>query len=314
MSNILVILESRDGQLRKTNSSILGAASTLAKKKSGKVYALLTEKADYDCTAIAKEGADHVLYTNNEKHSADFAANVAANVTKQHDISIILTASTVRGRDITPRVAALLGTSFVGDCIDIDMDNLIFTKPVRGGKALAKIQLETPIKVASLRANFFNPVETENIAEASEVSEDYKPNVVVESIKPQDSARPDVSEAKIVIAGGRGLHGPENWHLIEKVADALPGSGLGASRAVVDAGWRPHSEQVGQTGKTVSPELYIAVGISGAIQHLAGMSSSKVIVAINKDADAPIFKHSTYGLVGDIFEILPELDEALRNK
>jgi electron transfer flavoprotein alpha subunit len=194
----------------------------------------------------------------------------------------------------------------------VDGGKAAWTRPVYAGKALATVAADGPV-VASLRPNAFEPA-PEGAAGAVEAFDPGVPEgdlgVVVKEILAPAAKRVDLTEADIVVSGGRGLKGPENFHLVEGLAAALGGV-VGASRAVVDAGWRPHAEQVGQTGKTVSPKLYVALGISGAIQHLAGMSSSRCIVAINRDADAPIFKVADYGIVGDVFEIVPALTAAV---
>jgi electron transfer flavoprotein alpha subunit len=254
-----------------------------------------------------------VLVADAGAHSPDGAAATAARVAGELGAGAVLLAATVRGRDLTGRIAAALDTGFAADCIGIDAADggFVFTRPIYAGKAQTQVKINGSVAVASLRGNHFSPAGREASAEMGTTSAESG-KAQITAIAGKSSGRPDVAEASRVVAGGRGLGAAENWHLLESLADALPGAALGASRAVVDSGWRPHSEQVGQTGKTVSPELYIAVGISGAIQHLAGMSSSKVIVAINKDAEAPIFQHATYGVVGDAHEILPALTEAVK--
>jgi electron transfer flavoprotein alpha subunit len=227
---------------------------------------------------------------------------------------VILSASQM-GKDLAPRVAVKLGAGLASDCISLAVreGNVIATRPVFAGKAQAEVSVTTAVKVFTLRPNVFTatgggqPAKVEQ-RQATVTDQDF--GSVVMEVKVA-SGRPDVTEADIIVSGGRGMKGPENFHLIEALADVL-GAGVGASRAVVDAGWRPHDEQVGQTGKTVSPTMYIACGISGAVQHLAGMSSSKYIVAINKDKDAPMFQVADYGIVGDVFEILPELTAQLK--
>jgi electron transfer flavoprotein alpha subunit len=220
------------------------------------------------------------------------------------------------GKDVSPRVAARLEAGLAVDCTNLRLNSgeIIATRPVYAGKAYIDIKINSAIKIYSLRPNVFKPektgagnvsVEKLNISFEDKDFASQVREVVVSSEKL------DVAEADIVVSGGRGLKGPENFYLVEDLAKVLGGA-AGASRAVVDAGWRPHGDQVGQTGKTVSPKLYIACGISGAIQHLAGMSSSKCIVAINKDKDAPIFQIADYGIVGDVFEILPVLTEELK--
>jgi electron transfer flavoprotein alpha subunit len=203
-----------------------------------------------------------------------------------------------------------LDAGLASDCtaMKIESGEIIATRPVYAGKAMIDVIVKSATKVFTLRPNVFTASATNgapNVEKASVTLAPEDSTTKVTDVKVA-TGRPDVTEANIIVSGGRGLKGPENWHLIENLADSL-GAAMGASRAVVDAGWRPHDEQVGQTGKTVSPTLYVACAISGAVQHLAGMSSSKFIVAINKDKDAPIFQVADYGIVGDVFEILPEL-------
>lgn len=306
MSHVLVLLETREGQVRPACLEILGAARKLADARGGQVVALAPESCSPDAAALGAAGADRVLVAQSAEHSPDGAAATAARVAREIGACAVLLAATVRGRDLQGRVAARLETGFASDCTAMDPAGPVFTRPVYGGKALITVRIQGPVAVASLRANHFPPARRSATAELTSIAaEPGQARVVKSELK--SAGRPDVAEAARVIAGGRGLGGPENWHLLEKVADAVPGMALGASRAVVDAGWRPHGEQVGQTGKTVAPELYIAVGISGAIQHLAGMSSSKVIVVVNRDKEAPIFQHATYGIVGEAQEVLPAL-------
>jgi electron transfer flavoprotein alpha subunit len=308
MTDILVVLETRDGALRPACLETVGAARVAADATTGRVIALATEQAELDAASIGAAGADQLLIADSGGHSAEGAAATAVRVAGEHNVGAVFLAATVRGRDLTPRIAAGLQTGFAADCISMEAgaDGFSFVRPVYGGKALTKVRILGSVAVASLRGNHYAPAGRETNAEVSQVAAENGKDQVV-AVNAQKGGRPDVAEASKVVAGGRGLGSAENWSLIEAVADALPGSALGASRAVVDAGWRPHSEQVGQTGKVVSPELYIAAGISGAIQHLAGMNSSKVIVAINKDADAPIFQHASYGIVGDVNDVLPAL-------
>jgi len=231
------------------------------------------------------------------------------------DASIVLVGGSAQGKEVAPAAAARLAASPVADATGtaVEGGRIVWTRPVYAGKALARVVSDGPVVVASLRPNAFEPG-PEGGAGAVEAFDPGAPErdfgVVVKEVLAPAAKRIDLTEADVVVSGGRGLKGPENFHLVEGLAAALGGV-VGASRAVVDAGWRPHAEQVGQTGKTVSPKLYVALGISGAIQHLAGMSSSRCIVAINRDADAPIFKVADYGIVGDVFEIVPALTQAV---
>ncbi|MGB9696774.1 MAG: electron transfer flavoprotein subunit alpha/FixB family protein [Ignavibacteria bacterium] len=251
------------------------------------------------------------------KYSYSAITRVVADFILSGNYTIVMLSATSFGKEVAPSLAIKIEAALGVDLIDLKVEdgNLIATKPVYAGKAQVDLEFKSKRVVLSLRPNVFKAekfnassfsvhnVEISNITEA-----DFR--TVVSDIV-LSSGKLDVAEADKIVSGGRGLKGPENFHLIEELAAVL-GAATGASRAVVDAGWRPHSEQVGQTGKTVSPSLYIACGISGAIQHLAGMSSSKCIVAINKDKDAPIFQIADYGIVGDVFEILPKLTEELK--
>jgi len=228
----------------------------------------------------------------------------------------VVFAASATGKDLAPRVAARLGRPLAQDITDLAVDGgaVTLTRPVYAGKALLRLRVVGTPAVISLRPNVFTPVERPKAGtQESAAVAGPAGRVVVKEIKAAEAGMLDVAEAPIVVSGGRGLKEPANFRVLEELAAAFAGrAAVGASRAVVDAGWRPHADQVGQTGKTVSPTLYVAVGISGAIQHLAGMRTSKVIVAINKDKDAPIFKVADYGIVGDLFEVVPKLTEEIK--
>jgi len=222
---------------------------------------------------------------------------------------------TAMGKDLAPRAAARLGVGLVSDVVGLALKDgrLEARRAMYSGKALATVRWESGVPFATLRPNVF-PLGAPDAARKAEVkprSVDAKARGRVTAVHVKAAGKIELTEAQVIVSGGRGLKGPENFPLVENLASAM-GAAVGASRAVVDAGWVDHQFQVGQTGKTVSPQLYVACGISGAIQHLAGMSSSKVIVAINKDADAPIFKVADYGILGDVFEVLPKLTEAAK--
>jgi electron transfer flavoprotein alpha subunit len=232
----------------------------------------------------------------------------------RQEADLLLLGATPTGKDLGARVSSTINASMATDCTTVEIENghLKVIRPMYAGKVLATVQLKSAKKVITVRPNVYAVRESAASATSETVeaeTADFK--TVVAEIISGAKGKLDVTEADIVVSGGRGMKGPENWPMIEKLASLL-GAANGASRAVVDAGWRPHDEQVGQTGKTVSPSLYIAVGISGAIQHLAGMSSSKYIVAINKDADAPIFKVADYGIVADLFDVIPKMVEELK--
>jgi len=312
---ILALAEQRDNKLKKSAFEVVRTARTIADQTGGEVIALVI--GDH-VQAIAGElggyGAAKILAVEQPKlgkYSATAYAKIIAETAKKEQTDILLLPATAMGRDSAPRVAVKLDAGLASDCIALKVDNgtIIATRPVYAGKALSEIKINSAVKVFTLRPNVF-PAGTSNGSTAKvevldiPLAESDFASLVIETA--QASGKVDVAEADIIVSGGRGMKGPENFTIIENLAGVLGGA-VGASRAVVDAGWRPHNEQVGQTGKTVSPSLYIAVAISGAIQHLAGMSSSKYIVAINKDKDAPIFQIADYGIVADALDIVPAL-------
>lgn len=311
MTTILVFVEQSSGSVRHASLECISAAKSAGASVAAVVAGDGAEKA---AAGLGDFGATKVVaLTGSAKWSADAIARDVAAVAKELGAKGFLAAATATGKDIAPRVAALLDSTLFSDCTGLRAEGSSFaaTRPWLAGKAIATLMSTAPVFCATTRPNVF---EAKKVGEKAEIvtraaSADGKANVT--SVAEKSADKLDVKEAPVVVSGGRGLRGPENFHLIEELAAAFGSAATGASRAVVDAGWRPHAEQVGQTGKTVSPQLYVAVGISGAIQHLAGMRTSKVIVAINKDADAPIFKIADYGLVGDAFEILPELTKAV---
>jgi electron transfer flavoprotein alpha subunit len=320
VSHVLAILEQRDGSLRKVSQEIVTGARRLADQLGGEVHALVCAAGPVQGTeAAAKTGADKIVTATNGafgQYAPEGYARTAAERAKAGGYGAVVLAASAQGKDLAPRVAAKLGVPLAADITDFAVEGgaVIVTRPVYAGKALLKVKVNAVPAVLSLRPNVFTAVERPKAgtAESVTVSGDGG-RVVVKGIKAAAGGALDVAEATIVVSGGRGLKEPANFKLLEELAQAFGGrAAVGASRAVVDAGWRPHGDQVGQTGKTVSPSLYIAVGISGAIQHLAGMRTAKVIVAINKDKDAPIFKIADYGLVGDLFEIVPQLTEEIR--
>ena len=317
--NILVFAEQRTNAFKKGSFETISAARALAPQLGGKVFALVV---GHGVGAIAKElgtyGADRILVFDNpqlENHSNTAYAKVIAQVAASEGTPLVFLAATQMGKDIAPRVAVKLNAGLASDCIALNMEQgeLVATRPVYAGKALADVKVTTPTKVFTLRPNVFTATAGTGNSTVEMVNVSLAPTDFGSTVKEVtvSTGRPDVTEADIIVSGGRGMKGPENFTLIEDLADAL-GAAVGASRAVVDAGWRPHDEQVGQTGKTVAPTLYIACGISGAVQHLAGMSSSKYIVAINKDKDAPIFQIADYGIVGDVLEVLPDLTAQIK--
>mgnify|MGYP001066120372 CR=1 FL=1 len=312
MSNILVYLESQDGNLKRYSTEALTAASKLGANVVGII--LNDENA---AKKAGNFGASKVLVVKSDKYSAVATSKIISQAANSIGADIVFMAASSAGKELAPRASYLLGAGYIADVIALKNEGgIIATKPVYAGKAQVNAKIKTSKQVYSLRPNVFTANKTSdndaNIEAFSPSISDSDYSAVVTNVA-KTSGKLDVAEASIVVSGGRGLKDAESFKLVEDLAGAL-GAGIGASRAVVDAGWRPHSEQVGQTGKTVSPNLYVAVGISGAVQHLAGMSSSKFILAVNKDKDAPIFKIADYGIVGDAFEIVPKLTSMIKNK
>ena len=312
----LAVLEQREGVLRKISHEVVTAAQRLGDSVEAVVCGVGPVQGTHQ---IGKFGADKVVTLTNPafaKYAPEACAQALAERAKQGGYRTIVFAASATGKDLAPRVAAKLGVGVAGDITDLATDGgaIVVTRPVYAGKALLKVRVAAQPAVLSLRPNIFTPVERPKAGTAETVAVNVPAGrVTVREIKAAPAGTLDVAEAQVIISGGRGLKEPANFKVLEELARAFGGqAAVGASRAVVDAGWRAHADQVGQTGKTVSPSLYIAVGISGAIQHLAGMRTSKVIVAINKDKDAPIFKVADYGVVGDLFEIVPKLTEEIR--
>jgi electron transfer flavoprotein alpha subunit len=263
--------------------------------------------------ALAHHGADRVVVFEDEalaNYSSESYGRAIAKAVADEKATVVLIPFTATGKDLAPRVAGLLKAGLVSDCssLEIDGGRLAARRAQYSGKVVSTFQWKTDVQVASLRPNVFSlgSADGTRTADVVTASIDAASRARVREFRPKESGKVELSEAQIVVSGGRGLKAAEHYGLVEGLAAAM-GAAAGASRAIVDDGWVDHGRQVGQTGKTVSPSLYIACGISGAIQHLAGMSSSRVIVAINKDPEAPIFKIANYGIVGDVFEVLPAL-------
>jgi electron transfer flavoprotein alpha subunit len=322
MSRVLAIAEQRDGALKRISEEVVTAARKVADGIGGEVDVVVVGSAGIGqaAQALGRYGADRVLAVEHESLGAYTAESYTKAITDQaraDDYFAVLFPATAAGRDLAPRVAARLDVPLASEATGLEVEDgeLVVRRPVYAGKAFVELTLDAAPRVLSIRSNAFRAKESprdaslETVAGAAEATK-----VRVREVHAGAGDKPDVSEASTVVSGGRGLKDPENWKILEDLADALgDGVALGASRAVVDAGWRPHAEQVGQTGKTVAPKLYFAVAISGAIQHLAGMRTASTIVAINRDADAPIFKVADYGIVGDAFEVVPRLAEEIRN-
>jgi electron transfer flavoprotein alpha subunit len=323
MPGILAIAEQRDGTLRRISEEVVTAAKTLASAAGGEVHVALlggpgTRAA---ASALANFGADTVHVAEHDeftRYSPEGYVDTLAALVKGGDYFAVIVGGSALGKDLAPRLAARLDVPLASDAtaLAMDGDELLVTRPVYAGRAFAQVTLGGKPRMVTIRPNVFRAEARPgagNIVDLPVMGDAEQRRVRVREVKAASAGRLDVGEAPVVVSGGRGLKEAAHWNLLEELRDALgPSCALGASRAVVDAGWRPHAEQVGQTGKTVSPQLYFAVGISGAMQHLAGMRSAKTIVAINKDPDAPIFKIADYGLVGDAHEVLPRLTEEIR--
>jgi electron transfer flavoprotein alpha subunit len=315
---VFVIAEQRDGALRKVSFELASAARKLADQTGDEVSAILLGSGVENMAAeLGKFGVDKVFVGDNaalEPYITEAHAQVVAKILKDNDAAIALFGASVQGKDLSARVAAKLAGGLATDCTDVKVDGgkLVAVRPMYAGKCFGEVVFNTTPAMASLRPNVFAAVENAKAAAVTKVDvpvDGVKSKVL--EVQKDASGKVDLTEANIIVSGGRGMKGPDEYKILEELADVLKGT-VGASRAAVDAGWRPQKDQVGQTGKVVSPNLYIACGISGAIQHLAGMSSSKCIVAINKDAEAPIFTKADFGVVDDLFKVVPELTAACK--
>jgi electron transfer flavoprotein alpha subunit len=318
---VLVFIEEREGKIKKTSLEALCAARKLADELHEKVTALRIGPGNPSVDP-AHYGADKTINAQHELLNAysteGYCATLFQAVQKVQPRYILGSASAM-GRDLLPRLAAKLGVGLAQDCIEahiVEGQQLECVRPMFAGKAYARVRLMMTPAMATLRPNVFSlgAIDAGRSAEVESFTPELNQAQIrasVKEIKVSAGQKIELTEANIIVSGGRGMKGPENFPIVEQLADAFGGA-MGASRAAVDAGWIDHQHQVGQTGKTVSPSLYVACGISGAIQHLAGMSSSKYIVAINKDPEAPIFTIADYGIVGDLFEVVPALTKAVK--
>jgi electron transfer flavoprotein alpha subunit len=312
MANVLIVAEQAGGALRKATLHAIAAGREVARRTGGKLHVALLGNGVRPLAAdLAKHGAEvHVADAASlGQPLAEAHAPVIVAVARAAGAGYVGAAATAFGKDLLPRVAALLEAGMATEVLGFGGDGaaVTFRRPMWAGNVLAEVEIATPVKVFTVRATEFAPSAPDGSGSVHEVTAAVDPAALrtrYVSFEEVKSARPELTEARVVVAGGRGTKG--DFKPIEELADEL-GAAVGASRAAVDAGWVPNDWQVGQTGKVVAPELYVAAGISGAIQHLAGMKGSKVIVAVNKDADAPVFQIADYGVVGDLFKVLPEL-------
>ncbi len=317
---ILVFAEQRNNQFKKPAFEVVRAAKRVADSLSAEVVALVVgENVSAIAAQLGAYGAEKVIVVESARlafYSTTAYAKVVAEIARQESAELVFLSASAMGKDLSPRLSVKLDAGLAADCTALRAENggIVATRPVYAGKGLVDVRVVSKVKIFSLRPNVFpaGPPENRECQVEARAFEFSDADFAAAATETKLSAgRKDVAEADIIVSGGRGLKGPENFGMIEDLALSL-NAAVGASRAVVDAGWRPHEEQVGQTGKTVSPSLYVAVAISGAVQHLAGMSSSKYIVAINKDKDAPIFSIADYGIVGDAFEVVPALTRELK--
>jgi electron transfer flavoprotein alpha subunit len=323
MAKVLAFAESRGGELRKVAFEAVTAARQAADSSGGgEVHALLLGATGVAARGaeLGRYGADYVTVIEHaglERYSAEVFAATAAARLSAGDYRAAFFPASAQGRDLTPRVAARLGVSLASDVTGFELraDDVLAQHPGYTGKVIVTLRLVGTPALLSLRPGAITPVEQPRTARVDTAAPPLDPaaaRVMVTELTQRAAARLDLGEARVIVSGGRGLRAAENFKLVEDLAAAIGNAAVGATRAVTDDGWRPATDQIGQTGRVVTPDLYIAVGISGAIQHLAGMRTAKTIVAINKDKDAPIFKIADYGIVGDLFEIVPRLTEEMK--
>ncbi len=310
MANLGIYIELKNGTIKKANKEAL----SIARKSEKDVYAVLftNDTAPYmedlkGCAKVIQVKSDNLDF------HPDFYAASLANIIKEHKLDDFIGIFTAQGKDLFPRVAAKVNATLVNDCVAIDIKNATVTKPVYAGKLLQSLKITDELRMYTIRPNVF-PIEAADGAEpeviAVEMTRDGERAKIIEIIK-SGANKVDLVEAEVIVSGGRGIKEKDNFKILEELA-AVFNAGVGASRAAVDAEYATPDMQVGQTGKVVNPKLYIACGISGAIQHFVGMKTSRIIVAINKDAEAPIFKKADYGIVGDLFKVVPLLTEELK--
>ncbi|MFO7684907.1 MAG: electron transfer flavoprotein subunit alpha/FixB family protein [Desulfobacterales bacterium] len=307
--SVLAIAEHRDGKFRKVTYEALSEGRRIADRMGTDLAALVMGSGVETAAAgLGKFGADKIIVADHPslaEYLTDTATTVVAGVIAAADPQVVILGASTQGKDLAARLAARLNAGLAMDCVAVrvDADSIVATRPLYGGKVLAEVALSGKPQIVATRPNAVSITECVKAAVIEKTAVDPGASRLQLVEKTLEAEKVELTEADVIVSGGRGMGGSD-YSLVEALAAALGGA-VGASRSAVDEGWRPHADQVGQTGKVVSPNLYIACGISGAIQHLAGMSSSKVIVAVNKDAEAPIFSKADYGVIGDLFEILP---------
>jgi len=313
--NVLAISEQLDGVFRKATFEAISQGRRIADSLGGSlVTVVLGNGVEKIAPELAKYGADRILVADNEvlaDYLTDSYTKVVADIIAKEDPAVVVLGATSQGKDLSARLAARLNAPLAMDCVAIQTEGeLVVTRPMYGGKSLADVVLEGNPKIIAIRPNAMSITEADGPGTIETLDADPGASVLKVVEKKLETGKLELTEADIIVSGGRGMGGSD-YSIIEELAATL-GAAVGASRSAVDEGWRPHSDQVGQTGKVVSPNLYVACGISGAIQHLAGMGTSKVVVAINNDEEAPIFSKADYGIVGDLFEVVPVLNEEIK--
>ena len=312
---VLSIAEQRDGAFRKVTYEALSEGKRIADSMGSSLTAVVIgSNIENIAGELGKYGADRVLVADHpvlSDYLTDCYTKVTADIIGSEDPDIVILGASTQGKDLSARLSARLNAPLAMECVQLRIDdgNLVVTRPMYGGKIIADVVLNGRPQVVAIRPNAMGIAESSGAGTIEKVDVDPEESSLQFIEKKLETEKVELTEADIIVSGGRGMGGPD-YTIVEKLAELLGGA-VGASRSAVDEGWRPHSDQVGQTGKVVSPNLYIACGISGAIQHLAGMSTSKVIVAINKDPEAPIFSKADYGIVGNLFEVVPVLMEEI---
>ena len=313
---VLVVIDHSDSEIKKSSYEVLSYGAALAEKLNTSAEALILGTVKEDLPVLGNYGISKVHHVANEKLNqvdAQLYSKVIAEAATSLKVDVLIFSHNQTGREIAPFLAAVLKAGLVSGAVALpDTSNgFVVKKNVFSGKAFANVDIKSPVKIISLNPNSFQIRKTEGVAEVNALNISVgDPKVKVTSVNKVKGEVP-LTEAEIVVSGGRGLKGPENWKIVEDLAHVLHAA-TSCSRPVADSGWRPHHEHVGQTGIQIAPNLYIAIGISGAIQHLAGVNRSKTIVVINKDPEAPFFKAADYGIVGDAFEVVPKLTEEIK--
>lgn len=314
--SVLIFVDQLDGHIKKSSHEALTYGSKIAAQLGVAAEGVVLGAVNEDLAALGKHGVKkvhHVQHDHLKQFDAQVYTKVIAEVAQQTGAKVVVFSNNSSGKSIAPRVAVRLKAGFVPGATALPDTSNGFTvrKNVFSGKAYAQVSVATPIKVISLNVNAFTIEEGEGTAEVAAFNANVEAPKMKTTGSTKTSGKVSLTEADVVVSAGRGLKGPENWAMVEELADTL-GAALACSRPVADAHWRPHNEHVGQTGVAIAPNLYIAIGISGAIQHLAGVNRSKVIVVVNKDPEAPFFKAADYGIVGDAFEVVPKLTQAIK--